>query len=380
LTLDYCEYVEDALMEADNLELYYSLEENATKDPSERQWWILKPALVDCGAGIRLFSTTEELASHLESVEFEDTDEDSSESEAAAGENGKIEKVEEGEGNNGPYMTVVEADRVNLDFLVTTTGALSLDGVSGRQGKAKKPKYVFKENGRIPSSEMRAFVAQQYVTSIPVIDGRKWHARAYILCVGRLRVYVFKEMLALLAGEDYQPPWKNPSLKASLTNTGLQDEEDFIKKESMRDFWKVEDDLLPGDWKQRVFDQICTISSEIVCGAAYTMADKFVTMDKCFEMFAGDFLLDDQGNAWLLELNETPAFYQHGVAGPIAKRLMESLICITMEHMGAPVADDEQNREAKERFKLVVDESERLGKSNITAIVSEEEAAMSRYR
>ncbi|PKS08139.1 hypothetical protein jhhlp_005414 [Lomentospora prolificans] len=372
LRLDYAEYVEDALMEADNLELLYSLEENSEKDASEREWWILKPALIDCGAGIRLFSTVDELAGHLELAEYEyDDDEESDESEASV----KIEKVEEGD--NGPYMTAVQADQVNLDFLVNATGTLSMDDSSKTSRKSRRPQYVFKENGRIPSAQMRAFVAQRYIAAVPTIDSRKWHARAYVLCVGRLKVYVFKELLALLAGENYQPPWENPSLKASLTNTGLQEEEDFIKKESMRDYWKVSDDLLPGEWKKRAFEQMCSISSEIVRAAAYTMADKFTVLNKNFELFAADFLLDTTGNVWLLEMNETPAFYQHGVAGPIAKRLMESVITIALEHMGAPLSQDVDNEAVKDRFVLAVDESETMAKSNIRQIVSEDDAATS---
>lgn len=392
LRLDYAEYVEDALTEADNLELFYTLEENAEKVPSQRQWWILKPALVDCGAGIRLFSTVDELADHLELAEYEyDDDEDEEEEEveveagagaqsgSVGGDMVKAEKVEEGDGDNGPYMTALQADQLNLDFLVTATGNLTVHQAPAETCRPKRPEYVFKENGRIPSAQMRAFVAQRYIAAVPTIDGRKWHARAYVLCVGRLKVYVYKELLALLAGEPYQPPWENPSLKASLTNTGLQEEEDFIRKESMRDYWKVEADggsLAPG-WKERAFEQMRSVAAEVVCAAAYTMADKFTALNSSFELFAADFLLDDAGNAWLLEINETPAFYEHGVAGPIARRLMESVMTITLEHMGVPVAQDEENRAVKDRFVLAVDETDRIAKSNITQIVSEDDAAIS---
>lgn len=370
LSLDYAEYVDEALTAADDLTLLASLEENELKAAKEREWWILKPALVDCGAGIRLFSTMDELANCLELAEYED-DDDSDPSEQAVEANGKpVNGVEHGNPNDfSPTLTIPGLN--SLDALVTATGAMSLEGAKNGIQRPRKPQYVFREGGRIPSAQIREFVAQRYIISIPPMEKRKWHARAYVLAMGRLEVYVFKEMLALLAGEDYEPPWLNPSLKSSLTNTALQDEDVFVNKESMRDFWAAPDDLLPGDWKSSIFDQVCRISGELFRAAAHTMADKFTTVNKCFELFAGDFLIDTNGTAWLLEVNETPAFYGVGIAGPLAVRLMESVVCISMEHMGQIQPGTEQNALAKRRMVQVLDERDKLAKSNITEILPE---------
>ncbi|KAF5537707.1 tubulin-tyrosine ligase [Fusarium phyllophilum] len=364
LSLDYSEYVEDALAAADDLTLLYSLEDNETKDSSERDWWILKPAMIDCGHGIRIFSTIDELAGNLE-LAADISEEDEESEEEAETPDTKFESDDSAEGFK-PSLSAPGLD--SLDALITATGKLSF------QGTNKIQDLVIGENGRIPSALLREFVAQQYIVNIPPIDGRKWHVRAYVLSVGRLKVHVFNEMLALLALDDYEPPWKNPSLKSSLTNTALQDEEEFTSKESMRDFWKIDDDLLPGDWKKSVFDQACQISGELLRAAAHTMADKFTPLDKCFELFGIDFLIDSKGTAWLLEVNETPAFYEQGYAGELAQRLMESLICVTLEHMGMADMESGRNVEARERMVEVLDATKELAKSNITEIlpVSEE--------
>ncbi|KAF4965620.1 hypothetical protein FSARC_6607 [Fusarium sarcochroum] len=366
LSLDYSEYVEDSLAAADDLTLLYSLEDNESKDASERDWWILKPAMIDCGHGIRIFSTIDELASNLElaadiSEEEFDTEED------AELVDSKPQGDDTPDGFN-PSLSVPGLD--SLDALITATGKLSVNGASDKSNKnTTLENLVIDENERIPSALLRDFVAQQYIVSIPPIDGRKWHVRAYVLSMGRLKVHVFKEMLALLALQDYEPPWKNPSLKSSLTNTALQDEDEFTSQESMREFWKISDDILPGDWKNSVFDQACKISGELLRAAAHTMADKFTSLDKCFELFALDFLIDSNGVAWLLEVNETPAFYQHEYAGELAQRLMESLICVALEHMGKAKLDDSQNVAARERMVEVLDASTELAKSNITEIL-----------
>ncbi|KAK3940231.1 putative tubulin-tyrosine ligase PBY1-like protein 3 [Diplogelasinospora grovesii] len=319
LTLDYAEYVDEALTAADDLTLLASLEDNDAKDPQDREWWILKPALVDCGAGIRLFSTIDELASHLELAEYEDESEDDSSTEDESSE---------------PQECLTDKDSFTFSPL------------------------VFKEGGRIPSAQMRAFVAQRYIASIAPLENRKWHARAYVLSIGRLKVHVFHEMLALLAGEDYKPPWENPSLQSSLTDTALQDDEVVVSRESIREFWAIREELLPGERKERIFDQICGISGEFSR-----------TLDGCFGLFGVDFLVDDRGNVWLLEVNETPAFYQQGIAGPLSLRLMESVVQVAMEHMGVVEGG---NREVKGRMVEVLDETGNLAKSNIMEILPED--------
>jgi len=393
LTLDYAEYVDEALMAADDLTLLSSLEENESKEGKDREWWILKPALVDCGAGIRLFSTIEELASNLELAEYEDDedednttsedDEDEDEEEDESQESDSIE-FEKADDSFTPSLSTPGLD--SLDALITTsrptTAAVAARTKKQKQLRAKRPQYIFKAGGRIPSAQMRAFVAQRYITAIAPLEHRKWHVRAYVLSIGRLKVHVYREMLCLLAGEDYQPPWENPSLKASLTNTALQDEDVVTSRDSMRDFWSAAtpDDLFsPGqnggqdgdNWKEDIFRQICAISGELFRAAAHTMADKFTTLDKCFELFALDFLIDDRGTAWLLEANETPAFYQQGVAGPISMRLMESVVCVAMEHLGLAHVGEARNSAVRKRMTEVLDETKGLGKSNITEIMAE---------
>ncbi|KAM0190304.1 hypothetical protein ACHAPI_009555 [Fusarium lateritium] len=366
LSLDYSEYVEDSLAAADDLTLLYSLEDNEGKDASERDWWILKPAMIDCGHGIRIFSTIDELADNLElaadiSEEDEDTDEDVEL---------VCEKQDSDSDSNGFKPSLSAPGLDSLDALITATGKLSVNTADKNMNTAETlQNLVIDENERIPSALLREFVVQQYIVSIPPIDGRKWHVRAYVLSVGRLKVHVFDEMLALLALDDYEPPWKNPSLKSSLTNTALQDEEEFTSRESMRDFWKIAGDLLPGNWKQSVFDQACQISGELLRAAAHTMADKFTPLDKCFELFAIDFLVDSNGTAWLLEVNETPAFYEQGYAGELAQRLMESVVCVTLEHMGKANLEDAQNMQARGRMVEVLDATKELAKSNITEIL-----------
>ncbi|KAH8168734.1 tubulin-tyrosine ligase family protein [Sarocladium implicatum] len=347
LSLDYSEYVDESLSAADDLSLLYSLEENEAKEPADREWWILKPALIDCGAGIRIFSTIKDLEDCLELAESDDEGEDE----------------EHADDKRDPVINLSRPGLDTLDGLVTATGKLKIDESQPSQ------KWLTDETQRIPSASMRQFVAQRYIVSIPPIEGRKWHVRAYVMSLGRLKVYVYKDLLALLAVDEYRPPWTNPGLKSSLTNTSLQDADEVVEMESMRSWDALPEDTLSGDWKADVFQQICDISGEVLQAAAHTVGDKFTPLEKCFELFAVDFLVDSNGTAWLLEVNETPAFYESGVAGPLSKAVMESVVSLAMNHMGYQGSRDEEV--ARSRMVQVLDETEKLGKSNISVIVPE---------
>jgi len=296
LDLDYAEYIEYSLDEADSFELCQSMEANSEKEPSTRDWWILKPAMTDCGYGIRIFSTMTDLKGCLESFESD-----------------------------------------------------------GRE-------ILSANEDRIPSSLLREFVAQRYLTSLPLLEGKKFHVRAYVLAMGRLQVFVYRELLALIASEVYRQPWDNPTLRSSLTNTSLQPEDQ--QNDSARNFWSsIPDDILPGDWKDDAFRQICQISAEVFRAASEVATEGLVLLPGCFELFALDFLIDKKGSVWLLEVNNGPAVPKEGEAGLLALGLFESITSVTV----GKLMQVNENHIAEKRMIEVLDY--KLPRSNIREII-----------
>ena len=53
-------------------------------------------------------------------------------------------------------------------------------------------------------SKKRKHKCCRYIERPLLVAGRKFHIRAYVLCVGSLSVYAFSEALALFAGEPYK--------------------------------------------------------------------------------------------------------------------------------------------------------------------------------
>ena len=281
--LDFAEFLDDALLE--EYELRDSLEKNEERLDHEKEWWILKPGMSDRGQGIRLFSSEDQLRGIFEEWEANDLDEDSG-SESAR----------------------------DLDGPVT-------NGVS--------------------ISQLRHFIAQPYIDPpllLPSSSNRKFHIRTYVLAVGALKVYVFKEMLALFAAKPYCPPWEMEDevadLGRHLTNTCFQ-EGGSTNEGSVRRFWQL-DDRVPGlspDWKDKVYNQICAVTGEVFEAAARGMMVHFQTLPNSFELFGVDFLVDHTGNAWLLELNAFPDFAQTGeeLKEAVVGRLFEETVDVAVK-------------------------------------------------
>lgn len=287
--VDYAEFLDDALVEA--FDLRASLERNegqgyagnddddetqsqdvesGPKDPKDREWWILKPSMSDRGQGIRLFSTMEELQGIFDEWEAElpssddDDDDDDEDEEAGA------------------------------------------DGADEDDGK-----------DYITTSHLRHFVAQPYIDRpllLPECDNRKFHIRTYVLCVGAMQVYVSRSMLALFAARPYSAPGDAaPSaddayLDAHLTNTCIQGAR--ADEASVRRFWDVPG--LPAGRKEDIFRQVCTVTGEVFEAAARAMMVHFQPLPFAFEVFGLDYLVDEAGAAWLLEVNAFPDFKQTG--------------------------------------------------------------------
>jgi tubulin--tyrosine ligase len=292
--VDFAEFLDDALIEA--FELHESWQRNESKEPSEREWWILKPGMSDRGQGIRLFSSEEELTEIFEEWDPPSDDEEEEDDDEAAH--------------------------------------------SGDEADAG-PKFEDNDDGTgIMTSQLRHFVAQPYIDPPLLMPsdhpsaGRKFHIRTYVLAVGALKVFVYKPMLALFAGKPYSPPSSeetSPDLSAHLTNTCLQTGE---REGSVHAFWSLPSTLpeLPADWREVVFKQICESTGQVFEAAARSMSIHFQPLPNAFELFGLDFMVDAEGTTWLMEVNAFPDFAQTGdELQDLVKNLMEDVVDVAIK-------------------------------------------------
>jgi tubulin---tyrosine ligase len=290
--LDYAEFLDEALVDAWDLKESMSRNERLKDNDEKKEWWILKPGMSDGGNGIRLFSSMQQLQSI-----FEDW---------------------EGDEDSDLHDEDAQEDKTQLS------------------GEGKELTLTL-SNG-IMTSQLRHFIAQPYIDPpllLPSRGNRKFHLRVYVLAVGALKVYVFKEILALFAAKSYQCPAQlqdggKIDLASHLTNTCLQDGP--VREESVVRFWDLEETSLDHDWTEKVFRQICDVSAEIFEAAAREQMVHFQTLPNAFEVFGVDFLVDAGCNVWLLELNAYPDFKQTGqhLQDRVVSRLLHEVVKVAV--------------------------------------------------
>ncbi|KAJ1923937.1 tubulin--tyrosine ligase [Tieghemiomyces parasiticus] len=282
--LDHPDYLDEALNE--NFEIDQALTQNAQlreaqgtgvetesagKAGSEIQRFILKPSLTGRGAGIHLFDTREGLEEILESY-FEDDSDD--------------EEVE-------------DEDTWSVD-----------------QG-----------------TQIREWVVQAYVDRpLLLAGGRKFHIRAYVLALGAVEVFLWRDMLCLFAPHRYTLDDLTDH-GVHLTNTCLQtDRPEFDESRAVYSFW---DDLptltnaqgeqaLTREALEAAFDQMKAVLHDLF-DAVMSETTTFQARQNCFELFGFDFLLDERYGVHLLEANAFPDFKQTGTRlQPVVEGLFEA--------------------------------------------------------
>ena len=171
-------------------------------------------------------------------------------------------------------------------------------------------------------AQLRHFVVQEYIHPPLLINERKFHIRTYVVAFGAIKVWVWKEMLALFAGEKYTKPGVNADRQTHFTNTCLQD-----NKECVMRFWD-----LPISTED-IFKRICEITGEVFKAAASGQQMHFQTIPNAFEIFGVDFMLDENNDVYLLEINSYPDFKQTGeeltnrVVGALFDAVTKTVIC-----------------------------------------------------
>lgn len=244
----------------------------------------------DRGQGIRLFQTIPGLQKIFD--EFEEDNDDGSV---------ELEEEDEAEDDGKPAMSLAEA-----------MAAHSLADQGNDDG----------DDHKIMTSQLRHFIVQQYVDTtllLPQYDNRKFHIRTYVLCVGALKVYVYKNMLALFALSPYAEPTSSVSedddeegemipMHGHLTNTCLQGEKKDDKSVNL--FFELEG--LSLEEKENIYSELCQVTGELFKAAVGGGSINFQPLPNAFEIYGLDFLVTKDHHVKLLEVNAYPDFKQTG--------------------------------------------------------------------
>ncbi|KAF7725479.1 hypothetical protein EC973_009579 [Apophysomyces ossiformis] len=159
--------------------------------------------------------------------------------------------------------------------------------------------------------QVREWVIQRYVHKPLLVNKRKFHVRAYVLAASNIKVYLYRDMLALFALREYDIQRLSDPL-AHLTNTCIQtDQADFDEQASVRLFWQLEQLGVARDHLESMFDQMQKILADVF-DACTSETTTFQAIPNAFELFGVDFLVDEDKRVYFLEANAFPDFKQTG--------------------------------------------------------------------
>lgn len=205
--------------------------------------------------------------------------------------------------------------------------------------------------------DCREWVLQRYVPNLLLLDGgRKFHLRVFIICVGALKVHLFKEYIAFFSSS----PLVDDDRWSHITNAAHQryhnkfDEEMAFKLP--HELARLSESTLGLSHEQALKD-FTHPDGKILSNLAMVIAESFRALKtqpavfqphpNCFELFGLDFLVDRELNVHLLEFNSGPDLDQarENRLSPMIERLIHGWFCLGV---------DEVQRD--ERFTLCYDE------------------------
>ncbi len=140
-------------------------------------------------------------------------------------------------------------------------------------------------------------VIQQYITNPDLIDGRKYTFRVSGVFTNYAGVFLNKQGYINISAHPFQLNDGFRNKKVHITNYVLDGEFAHIEQRSTQTL-----NNFPA-----IYQQMCTIVTQVLKALLKSFPDYLKPQaTKIFEIFGFDFMLDNNGKVWLIEINQAP--------------------------------------------------------------------------
>ncbi|EQC38474.1 hypothetical protein SDRG_04182 [Saprolegnia diclina VS20] len=207
-------------------------------------------------------------------------------------------------------------------------------------------------------TDIREWVVQAYVQRPLLLKKRKFHVRVYVVAVGCLQVFVYQNVLLLTSLDAYNPANTDNKL-SHITNTfQQQDHPNFVEADCVLLLEDMEAILMDDQGISAVEAKTITTNMLADIGAitgevfdAYRGEfSVFQPLPNCFEVYGVDFLIDEDYQVWLLEVNPGPDFKQTGNRlQPLIQTLVEGMVDIVTDQFFTAAPDTNKSYPAFEK-------------------------------
>ena len=187
-------------------------------------------------------------------------------------------------------------------------------------------------------------IVQKYIENPLIVYNRKFDIRQWVLItsLSPLHIWMWKEPYIRFGAEDYKMDDLN-NIYSHLTNNSIaKHSSQFLHEKKFEgDMWECEQFsqfLGNGKWKE-IHEKI---KNAIIC-SFYACRTEIKHREKSFELFGYDFMIDEDLNIYLIEVNASPALdYSTKITEKLVKEMVKDLIKITVDcENGKNVSDAE---------------------------------------
>ncbi|EAS00468.2 tubulin-tyrosine ligase family protein (macronuclear) [Tetrahymena thermophila SB210] len=189
--------------------------------------------------------------------------------------------------------------------------------------------YKMDYNGIKKISLNRQFVIQKYIEQPLLINQRKFDIRMWAMMTYDFQVYIFKEGYIRTASEKYDLQENNfNDLIIHLTNNAIQKTDERYQKfefgnqlsfNNLEKYFK--DSKINCNFRQKILPKM----KEYIVFTLDSIKNKINQFDRkfCFEIFGYDFVIDNQLNPWLIEVNTNPCLEE---SSPLLQQLIPRML------------------------------------------------------
>ena len=332
---------------------------------SNKNYWIIKPPDLYQGICIEISNNFDEikqkcknmfkgvdkrLAPDLEvTLEEEDSDED---------KNNLNSNINNSLINGKNYLNI-NLNNSGSDFELRSDDKIlnnSIENINNNTTKYKK-KEQKKVYSRITC--FNEIIIQKYLDNPLLYKKRKFDIRCFALVDSNLNVFFCRE--GHLKGSSELYDINNTNKFIHITNHSLQ------KKSSKFEYYEYGNEMSYSDFKEFMkeekiplenFDKMIERMKFLVKISFKAVGSKLlrVTPVLCFEIFGYDFILDNDFNPWILEINNNPGL---GISSPVIQklvpRMMDDALRLTIDKVFETKYDNEcidENGKYKSKYKL----------------------------
>ena len=177
-------------------------------------------------------------------------------------------------------------------------------------------------------------IVQKYIENPLIIKNRKFDIRQWVLvtCLNPLTIWMWKEPYLRFGAEDYIMDDLN-NIYSHLTNNSIAKHSTQFKNEKKfeGDMWTCKEfsDFIGGKKWEEIHEKI---KNAIIC-SFYAAHHEIKQRENSHELYGYDFMIDEDLNVYLIEVNASPALdYSTKITKDAVKDMVKDLIKLVIDY------------------------------------------------